>query len=257
MDQQTVINLIKQYATVQGGTQGSFTVPLHWHRGPDAPQLFMGDLLLDSRGLNFPITDGNISFQIVSNGSTDQMILSGVSGMFIQTEIVTGGTSGSMATVITGGTTSIIIGEPSAPFTVGEPITGSISGSTGIFVGISNFVLNDTMIVLPPFGSIGNDLPIDLYFGQSPNYFYNIGMNARNKIDFLVGHDFTGSQLYTDYILNPGNMTILSNAAASGDAWFLRLPVNTSLPPNPQVGDVCFYSGHLQVCESAGVWTAL
>ena len=44
--------------------------------------------------------------------------------------------------------------------------------------------------------------------------------------------------------------------------WWFHYPVNLALPPTPVIGDTCFYSsdggitGQLQVCESAGVWTA-
>lgn len=70
MNESQVINLIKQYSTVQGGTQGSFSVPLHWHRGSDAPQIYMGDLLNDFRGLIFTtqnkIGGGNYKINLVN-----------------------------------------------------------------------------------------------------------------------------------------------------------------------------------------------
>ena len=42
----------------------------------------------------------------------------------------------------------------------------------------------------------------------------------------------------------------------SGSFWYMRFPDCASLPPSPVLGDVCYYNNHLQVCESAGVWTA-
>jgi hypothetical protein len=56
MDEEQVIALIKQYSTVQGGTHGSLTVPLHFHRGPDAPQLNPNDFL------PYPFTFGEFEF---------------------------------------------------------------------------------------------------------------------------------------------------------------------------------------------------
>lgn len=40
----------------------NFAVPQHRHTGVDSLQIYMGDLLLDSRGLIFPFSNGNIIF---------------------------------------------------------------------------------------------------------------------------------------------------------------------------------------------------
>lgn len=57
---------------------------------------------------------------------------------------------------------------------------------------------------------------------------------------------------YTTYDYLPESL----NISRSGASWFLRMPVCASLPASPQVGDICFYGTQLQVCESAGFWTA-
>lgn len=53
LTEQDVINIIKQFNTQQGGTQGGFTVPRHQHNGSDALKVQMGDIAPDVRGLNF------------------------------------------------------------------------------------------------------------------------------------------------------------------------------------------------------------
>ncbi len=66
------------------------------------------------------------------------LTLSSVSGTFVDSETITGGTSGATTTIseaLTSTTSRVII--PSTDFTVGETVTGSTSGATGTVVSTS------------------------------------------------------------------------------------------------------------------------
>ncbi len=66
------------------------------------------------------------------------LTVSNVSGTFVQSETITGGTSGesTIISVVTSGT-EFIVPIPTGTFTVGETITGGTSGATGIVVSTS------------------------------------------------------------------------------------------------------------------------
>lgn len=108
---------------------------------------------------------------------------------------------------------------------------------------------------VPPFKDFGTDLDVNFYLGTAPAYFNNIGFNSRNSLSILVGHDALLTQINTEYLFKDDHLEILSTASTI-DGWYLRLPENTILPASPVPGDICFYGGKLQVCETAGVWTA-
>tara|TARA_R110001599_G_scaffold179144_1_gene371667 strand:+ start:413 stop:1267 length:855 start_codon:yes stop_codon:yes gene_type:complete len=66
------------------------------------------------------------------------LTVSNVSGTFVQSETITGGTSGESTTISTlTSTTEFIVTIPTGTFTVGETITGGTSGATGIVVSTS------------------------------------------------------------------------------------------------------------------------
>lgn len=74
-DKSDVIAIIKEFNAQQGGTSGGFHVPRHQHNGSDMIKVLMGDLGYDMRGLNFPVTDGSISFQVSPQNSDNLSLL--------------------------------------------------------------------------------------------------------------------------------------------------------------------------------------
>ena len=67
------------------------------------------------------------------------LTLSSVSGTFVATETITGGTSGANTTISSvASSTTFNIVLPSTDFTVGETVTGATSGATGTVVSTSS-----------------------------------------------------------------------------------------------------------------------
>lgn len=75
LTEQDVIRIITNYNKSQGGTAGGFSVQRHQHNGSDMIKVIMGDLAYDIRGLNFPVTNGSISFQVTPQGSNNLSII--------------------------------------------------------------------------------------------------------------------------------------------------------------------------------------
>lgn len=77
------------------------------------------------------------------NEAEHTITLSGVAGSFSVDEIVTGGSSGTTAIIVTGGTGPIVIkAKSAASFTIGETLTGGDSGATATLVTIKEDLLS-------------------------------------------------------------------------------------------------------------------
>lgn len=248
---QDIENVVKRYNTKQGGTVGGFTVPRHQHNGSDSLKVKMGDLGYDQRGFNFPVTNGNITFQVTSNiiNNNDLSIIP----PFL----------GENPSII-----YLILTSVSGHPTIGGTLTDSTSGATAIIsnwnsntniLGITSYVgtfSNGDSISNSGFSATVDDSITDTYtnlnIGLSPNYFYNINLNARKQIQFTVGDDYQDTQEYSTYQWNPQSLIII-NTVSSGQ-WFMRLPTDTSLPASPNAGDICFYNGNFYGCQITGTW---
>lgn len=171
-------------------------IPNHRHTGIDSPRIFMGDLALDSRGLVFPTSQGNIAFKIFNDEISKQ-----------------------------------------AYFQINPQNNASF---------IHRFILQS-------FDSIGiysgaNGVTIDASTPTDPDGYPHAGLEARTINAELYAYNSIGN--FSRYIHGVGSLVI------DGSDWYMRMPVNSLLPVSPQVGDICFFGTQLQVCETAGVWTA-
>jgi len=95
----------------------------------------------------------------------------------------------------------------------------------------------------------------DIYIGGGNSGAIFKDMYFQGVTQTLRADDLTD---YTEVLNDAAFMKIDSTIALSGSTgWFLRLPNNATLPPSPQLGDICYYNNHLQVCQSAGTWTQI
>lgn len=180
--QNLIEQTIRKYNTQRGGTVSSFSVPLHKHNGSDSPQIIMGDLRYDVRGLNFPNSQGETTF-------------------VVDTETVP-----------------------------------------------QSFVIKSTP------DNTATTSGLDFVVGVAGASFHDVSTNSERV--FLTAQDPSSLEIDT-FTVQPTFAAFTASIALSGvTGWFLRLPDNLTLPPSPQVGDICIYGGLLQVCETAGIWTA-
>lgn len=124
-------NAINEQIDANLGSFNKPVVPVHKHNGADSLQIQSSDLL--------PYTiDSTFSSNIY-------MTITGIVGVFVVGETITGGTSGATADVVVnnGGTLTLI---PSGFFVLGETITGGTSGATAMVGSLSNTSPNDSTI---------------------------------------------------------------------------------------------------------------
>jgi hypothetical protein len=131
--------------------------------------------------LKHQITNSELVFQAVTTGT------------FIEGEIMTGGTSGAIATVKKVPTTSTLryntLGNPNVPFQASETVTGGTSGATGVisssngivkgnienrFIPIPNLVQN-VVRVIPIRDSVSTSDMFDIRYQIHMNDLYSLG----------------------------------------------------------------------------------
>jgi hypothetical protein len=121
--------------------------------------------------------------------------LTGGSGTYSNGETITGGTSGTVATVWASGTTSIEIADASGAFTVGETITGGTSGAARTY------------------SSIATNVDFD------PNYYYESELGVKTKAAWSTATFYTNLRLLR-------SLATTHRPAAAGVLW--RLTGNTA-----------------------------
>tara|TARA_R100000655_G_scaffold70672_2_gene108943 strand:+ start:1240 stop:2094 length:855 start_codon:yes stop_codon:yes gene_type:complete len=130
--------------------------------------------------------------------------MNNVSGTFVVTETITGGTSGQSSTIsVVESATSLTVGIPSQNYTVGETITGATSGATGVITAVgadtTNSWLSENAEVALLYASLaecylfmkGEQDVMNMYnqrYGEAINRLKNLGEALEVTDDYSAGY---------------------------------------------------------------------
>ena len=130
--------------------------------------------------------------------------MNNVSGPFVITETITGGTSGQSSSIsVVQSATSLTVGIPSQNYTVGETITGGTSGATGVITAVgadtTNSWLSENAEVALLYASLaecylfmkGEQDVMNMYnqrYGEAINRLKNLGEALEVTDDYSAGY---------------------------------------------------------------------